>query len=94
MGCPQERVLNHWSLQREKVVLEGRRTRKENGENPDCGKGAGSQGDEQRWKLEDAQGLSLVIVQKGHCEQTEPTEPPAQVSQNSSDFSTRVETKC
>lgn len=35
--------------------------------------------------------FSPVIVQKGHCERQEPTELPAQVSQNSTDFSTRME---
>lgn len=49
-----------------------KRTRKKDEENPDWGKGAGSERDAQRWKLGDTQGLSAVIVQKGHCEHRNP----------------------
>lgn len=75
------------------MVLERRKSRKEVGENPDWGKGAGSQRDAQRWKLGDAQGLSPATVQKGHCGRMELAELPAQIFPNSTDFSARVEIK-
>lgn len=75
------------------MVLERRKRTRKDGQNPDWGKDAGSQRDAQRGKLGDAQGLSPVIVQKGHCEQQEHTKLPAKLPRTAVTSLHRVEIK-